>query len=121
MTSVDPRIRDSRVGPELGVDLYWQLLAQQHRLMRLRFDLQELATSASERRDSAKLVHQEAAAQLAAVEDRLDATERALRRYAAGKFGVCDDCGNAIPVERLKVRPEAHLCVPCCQRQRRLA
>lgn len=32
---------------------------------------------------------------------------------ANGKFGLCEECGNRIPLERLMIVPEARLCVPC--------
>ena len=38
--------------------------------------------------------------------------ERALDRLAQGKYGVCEECGEEIPAERLKFRPEATRCVP---------
>jgi RNA polymerase-binding transcription factor DksA len=99
-------------------EAYWLLVAQKHRLIRLRADLQETVRDDSERWDAAKLARLEAAAQLDGVESRLEATEQALRRYAAGKFGRCVACGGAIPAERLEARLEADLCLPCCERQR---
>ena len=94
-----------------------QLLAQVDRLEQLRSDLQELAADDSARWDAAKLAHLEAAAQLDGVEDRLKATAEALNRLTEGTFGLCVECGDVIPPERLEARPEAHLCVPCCQRR----
>jgi len=43
----------------------------------------------------------------------LNATEAALQRLAAGTYGVCTDCGTAIPVKRLQATPEAARCLPC--------
>ena len=50
----------------------------------------------------------------------LDRTERTLaelasaqERLAAGSYGSCERCGRPIPVDRLRARPEARLCVPC--------
>lgn len=37
----------------------------------------------------------------------------ALRRLDAGNYGVCERCGNPIPVERLAARPSARTCVGC--------
>lgn len=52
----------------------------------------------------------------------LSRTERALaellaarERLLAGGFGRCEQCGADIPRERLLVRPEARLCVPCAE------
>ena len=41
------------------------------------------------------------------------AIERALTKMASGTFGVCEDCGEDIPVKRLMVLPEARLCANC--------
>ncbi len=46
--------------------------------------------------------------------------ERALQRLAEGKYGVCEDCGELIPTERLRFRPEATRCVACQGRWDRL-
>ena len=43
----------------------------------------------------------------------LDAVEDALRRVHAPDFGLCGDCGQAIPFDRLKAEPQARRCVPC--------
>lgn len=37
----------------------------------------------------------------------------ALNRMDQGTFGVCADCGEDIPVKRLRVRPDASLCLFC--------
>lgn len=42
----------------------------------------------------------------------------ALERWAAGRYGVCENCGRPIPVERLEVRPFATRCVPCASLRR---
>ena len=41
----------------------------------------------------------------------LAATQHALDRIARGEYGVCMDCGEDIPVERLRVQPTAMRCV----------
>ncbi|WP_339914900.1 TraR/DksA C4-type zinc finger protein [uncultured Brevundimonas sp.] len=41
---------------------------------------------------------------------RLDA---ALTRLAAGDYGFCNDCGEAIPAARLALDPCAAVCVAC--------
>jgi phage/conjugal plasmid C-4 type zinc finger TraR family protein len=38
---------------------------------------------------------------------------RAIRKISDGTYGDCDDCGNRIPEERLKLIPAALLCVSC--------
>jgi len=49
-----------------------------------------------------------AAARRAAVED-------ALQRVEHGSYGVCEECGDEIPVARLLAIPTAVLCVDCQQ------
>src|SRR6478752_9674843 len=49
------------------------------------------------------------------VADSLDAIEgritRALEKLEEGTYGICDECGEPIPVGRLKVAPESAFCV----------
>jgi DnaK suppressor protein len=44
---------------------------------------------------------------------RLDEIDAALERIAAGTYGNCVQCGQAIPLERLQFRPSALSCVAC--------
>lgn len=39
--------------------------------------------------------------------------DAALTRVAAGTYGICESCGEAIPHARLDAVPEATLCVGC--------
>ncbi|MGH7789748.1 MAG: RNA polymerase-binding protein DksA [Candidatus Binatia bacterium] len=39
--------------------------------------------------------------------------EAALERIEDGAFGVCEECGEAIGVERLRARPVTTLCIQC--------
>ena len=39
--------------------------------------------------------------------------ESALRRMEVGAFGICEECDEEIPVKRLRVRPDATLCLDC--------
>jgi DnaK suppressor protein len=36
-----------------------------------------------------------------------------LQRIEAGTFGICIECDAGIPVKRLRVRPDATLCLDC--------
>jgi DnaK suppressor protein len=45
--------------------------------------------------------------------DELQALDAALARMAEGNYGICDDCGDEIPVERLRANPGATRCVRC--------
>ena len=42
--------------------------------------------------------------------------EQALTRITEGEFGYCLECGEEIPVKRLKIDPAAALCVHCAGR-----
>jgi RNA polymerase-binding transcription factor DksA len=46
-------------------------------------------------------------------------TEHALERLAAGTYGLCESCGNAIGKARMQAFPRATLCVECKQKQER--
>lgn len=39
--------------------------------------------------------------------------EAALERLAAGQYGICTRCGEAIAPARLEALPETPLCAPC--------
>ncbi len=51
--------------------------------------------------------------------DMLDQAHSALHRFQAGKYGVCESCGQAIGKDRLQVFPRATMCLPCKQREER--
>ena len=42
----------------------------------------------------------------------------ALGRMDAGTYGDCEDCGNAIPIERLRALPHTTRCVSCASKRR---
>ena len=48
--------------------------------------------------------------------DLLRKVERALSRVADKTYGICESCGNSIPVARLEVLPYATECVSCARR-----
>lgn len=39
--------------------------------------------------------------------------QEALQRLDDGEYGVCEECGEQIGVERLKARPVTTLCIEC--------
>jgi RNA polymerase-binding transcription factor DksA len=49
----------------------------------------------------------------------LRALEAALKRVSDGGYGVCVDCGQDIPFERLRAQPSAERCVACQGRHER--
>jgi DnaK suppressor protein len=48
--------------------------------------------------------------------DLLHKVEKALGRVHDGTYGICESCGNEIPLARLEVLPYAVLCVSCAQK-----
>src|SRR6516225_10246615 len=56
----------------------------------------------------------EMASQLAELDSReLTQIERALQKLKHGSYGVCESCGNKIPVGRLNALPYSTLCIEC--------
>jgi RNA polymerase-binding protein DksA len=51
--------------------------------------------------------------------DLLEQVQHALVRIADGSYGTCENCGQPIGKERLKVFPRATLCMSCKQREER--
>jgi DnaK suppressor protein len=45
--------------------------------------------------------------------ERLMAITQALRHFDEGDYGYCEQCGLAINVARLKIKPEAQYCIQC--------
>ena len=54
------------------------------------------------------------------LERLLQQVERALEKMAAGTYGICEQCGQAIDPARLKALPHALLCLDCQQRRERI-
>jgi len=48
-----------------------------------------------------------------AVRKRLADTRRALSKLRAGKYGICEKCGERIDRARLEAHPQANYCVEC--------
>jgi len=65
----------------------------------------DFAQALSDREINDTLVH--------LLSENREQVERALDRLSAGKYGICEDCDEAIATERLKFRPEATRCVGC--------
>ena len=65
-------------------------------------------------------VQDEISSQLAEVEAReLGRIEYALERMREGQFGICEGCGNNIPMARLNALPYATYCISCqCEAER---
>src|SRR5579863_3213333 len=65
----------------------------------------EGATLAFERQHTAALLEQ--------AREQLAAADAALGRLAAGRYGVCERCGQPIGDDRLAARPATRTCVRC--------
>lgn len=53
-----------------------------------------------------------------AAADRVRQIEHAKDRMNNGTYGVCEDCGTDIPLERLNFMPHVTLCVECARKKR---
>lgn len=47
--------------------------------------------------------------------DALRHVNEALQRLSRGEYGLCQDCAQAIPFERLQLSPEVTRCIACQQ------
>ena len=65
----------------------------------------EGATLAFERQHTAALLDQ--------AREQLTAIEGALGRLEAGRYGLCERCGQPIGADRLAARPAAQTCIRC--------
>jgi DnaK suppressor protein len=59
------------------------------------------------------------AAMLLVARSQRGLVEDALQRIEAGGYGICVDCGAAVPEGRLEAKPEAARCVACQGRRDR--
>ncbi|MEO0010109.1 MAG: TraR/DksA C4-type zinc finger protein [candidate division WOR-3 bacterium] len=61
----------------------------------------------------------ELASQFKSIEsDALREIDAALDRIARGTYGICERCGEPIPLARLEVIPYARLCMKCLKSRR---
>ena len=51
--------------------------------------------------------------------DEIRRIDRAIGRIEGGDYGVCEQCEEPIPVERLEALPTASLCVFCAEARER--
>ena len=86
-------------------------------LAQLEADLQGLTATSADDVSERDLAETHAAR----TRENLESVQAALARVAAGTFGRCISCDEAIPVERLQAVPDARYCVACPPRRRRLA
>jgi DnaK suppressor protein len=53
------------------------------------------------------------------IKQQISDIEHALEKMQLGTYGICDNCGQTIAAERLKIMPQAGLCLECKTRQNR--
>lgn len=79
--------------------------------------------SAPELEPSEEAARRAGALLLAGLEGRerreLDEIEAAIARLATGGFGLCETCGGAIPLSRLRAVPWARHCLTCQREEER--
>ncbi len=46
-------------------------------------------------------------------QSEVEEVDHALEKIAAGTYGTCERCGQAIPKARLRAIPQARLCIAC--------
>lgn len=47
------------------------------------------------------------------LENTLKEINESLSKIKKGTFGICEDCGDLIPIARLKAYPSAKFCIKC--------
>jgi DnaK suppressor protein len=47
------------------------------------------------------------------IREQLAEVEHALQKFDDGTYGLCDNCGQPIPPDRLEALPQASLCLNC--------
>ena len=75
-----------------------------------RFRLVHVPETGSTNADLVAAAHRESVLRI------LEEIRAAQERLATGRFGRCESCGTAIPLERLELRPWTTLCVGCAPR-----
>jgi RNA polymerase-binding protein DksA len=104
--------------------LHDQLESEHKRLNEELTKVQTSASSSEERREGSPFgKREEEATETLELEKRLalenrirqeiSGIEHALDKYEKGTYGLCDNCGKPIALERLEALPQASLCVNC--------
>ena len=58
---------------------------------------------------------QQLAALVQAAQTRLAELDGAIERCEAGRYGICETCGQAVAPERLEALPETRFCIRCAE------
>ena len=109
------RARSSGYKPPAEVLAQLQTERENHlrELERLRASLAELPEVNVEEADPAVAEHAQTIATIKRIEDHVAEIDRAIQAAQRADYGVCEDCGEPIDPERLKILPETRLCVKC--------
>jgi RNA polymerase-binding transcription factor DksA len=81
-------------------------------ILRMELESSEVDPSVDEA-DPDVVEREKTVALLGALESRLEEIEHALEQAETGTYGICEVCGEPIDPERLKIMPEATMCVRC--------
>jgi RNA polymerase-binding protein DksA len=94
-----------------------KLLDEKQRLIgaleHLREAMKEEVDIDAEEGDPDLIEREKNVALLNQLERKLEGVQAALRAIDKGRYGVCERCGKEIDPERLEVRPDAMMCLPC--------
>jgi RNA polymerase-binding transcription factor DksA len=107
-----------------SAELYEKLKKEKTDLLEKIEQLRALGQPSAERKEGSPFGKREEGADEAselekrlALEERLEESlkevERALEKYEAGTYGLCDSCGQLIEQARLEAIPQASLCLNC--------
>lgn len=80
---------------------------------RLRLALSAEVDPTEEEADPEIIEREKTLVVLRALERKLEEIDFALRAAKQGTYGICEVCGKPIDPARLKIVPEATMCVPC--------
>ena len=105
-------------------ETYKRLLKERERINKELEELRVKIGPADERREGSPFgKREEEATEVAEMEKRMalenQATDalvkinRAIQKYEAGTYGICDQCGKPIEPGRLEALPHAVLCLNC--------
>ncbi len=50
-------------------------------------------------------------------ENNLYRIDQSLERIKKGTYGICEECGELIEIERLKIEPAAQICTKCIKKK----
>lgn len=105
------------------------ILENEHKRLTIELGLDSGLSSNGDRALSPFNKNIEAASQVTEIDQRLAKIRRmehqiadiehALEKISQGTYGLCDKCGKPIAAERLKVIPQACLCLECKSSQHR--